>query len=116
VFGQPEQVVKSGCAKAGDNADNGAKKEKRSKVYKVAAKCEHVTKGMVCHYESFAVRTLEGFLPTPAMSDLGQSPTSLTRFASLHSARHPHSQRLRGSLPHHINTGGERRRVGSTAS
>jgi hypothetical protein len=52
VFGQPEQVVKSGCAKAGDSADDRAKKEKRSKVYEVAAKCEHVTKGMVCHYNS----------------------------------------------------------------
>jgi hypothetical protein len=51
VLGKSEQVVKSGCAKAGDNADDGAKKEKRSKVYKMAAKCEDITKGVLSHYE-----------------------------------------------------------------
>jgi hypothetical protein len=39
VLGKPEQVVKSGRSKAGDDANDGAKKKQRSEVYKVAAKC-----------------------------------------------------------------------------
>jgi hypothetical protein len=52
VLGKTKQIVKSGRAKTGDDADDGAKKEKRSKVYKVAAKCEDITKGVLSHYES----------------------------------------------------------------
>jgi hypothetical protein len=36
VLGKPEQVVKSGRSKTGDDADDGAKKKQRSEIYKVA--------------------------------------------------------------------------------
>jgi hypothetical protein len=51
VLGKPEQVVKSCRAKTSDGSDDGAKKEKRSKIYKVAAKCEDISKGVLSHYE-----------------------------------------------------------------
>jgi hypothetical protein len=116
VLGKAKQVVKSGRAKTSNDSDSGAKKKKCSEVYKVATKCEDITKGVLSHYESFAVRTLEGFLPTPAMSDLGRSPTSLTQFAFLIAHIQACPKDFRASLPHHIDTGGERRRVGSAAS
>jgi hypothetical protein len=67
--------VKSGRTKTSDDADDGAKKKKRSEIYEVAAKCEYVTKGMLSH--CFLIAHLEAC-----------------------------PKDFKGSLPHHIDTGG----------
>jgi hypothetical protein len=51
VLGKREQVVKSSRTKTGDDADDGAKKKQCSEIYKVAAKCEDISKGVLSHYE-----------------------------------------------------------------